>query len=81
MQAQLKGHAMKFVHGHKLEFHATMNMNSTRAFPTCILVELLVKISFTEALLVVLECTDAIVHSKVERALALPCLARTHLPA
>ena len=24
---QLKRHAMKFVHGHKLEFHATMDMN------------------------------------------------------
>ena len=26
---------MKFVHGHKLEFHATMNMNQTRSFRPC----------------------------------------------
>ena len=43
----------------------------------------LVKSSFTEALLVVLECTDAsfIRRCLGERALALPCSARTRLPA
>ena len=46
----------------------------------------LVKSSFTEALLVVLECTDAIIHSKMSGRksaciAALPCSASTRLPA
>ena len=28
-------HAMKFVHSHKLEFHATMDMNQTRSCMPC----------------------------------------------
>ena len=39
----------------------------------------LVKSSFTEALLVVLECTDAVIHSGVWAKERLHCLARPEL--